>query len=102
MPAEACLVFQLREEALLLQQFLYDAVAKAEPCTGLRLPSQSGKQLVISAASKDCTKLACPVSTLKYYTCTVSNLNQHIHLLQREVSGSYGCSSTHIEIEYFA
>ena len=67
----ACLVSRRRQQAPLLQELGDDAIAKAEPCAGLRLAAERGQQAVIAAAAEDRAKLARAVAPFEHHACTM-------------------------------
>ena len=68
----SCLVWQLWDEALVLQQLQDDAVPEAEARAWLRLAAERRQQPVIAPAPKDCPQLPGSIPPLKYNTCNVS------------------------------
>ena len=73
------LVPQGRQQPLLLQQLLDDAVAEAEACAGLGLAPQRGQQPVVAAAPEDRPQLAPPVPALKHDPCAECQLGSQVH-----------------------
>ena len=68
----ACLVWQLRNEALVLQQLKDDAVPEAKSCTGLRLAPERGQQPVVAPAPEYRPQLTSPVPALKDHPCDMT------------------------------
>ena len=77
-------MFEGRQQALFLQQFLDDAVPKPKPCAGLGVPSQRGQQRDVAAPTTARPHLPGSVPTLKDDTCIMLRARKNFTGLERQ------------------